>query len=265
MCSDSPSPDPRVGEAALKNSATAQEALDWYKQAYEENKPRQAKLDAATDQVTAANLESLRDNNMRADEQWQRFKEKAIPTEDRMYSDAMNYDSPTRIASEAAKAGTDAQAGIAMQREANARAMARSGVNPASGRAMAGNDAMAVAGGLGTAAAENAARTRVQDMGIMLRKDAANFGRGMTSTAAQTYGVGTQSGNSALAGIVGSIGANNQSVQTGGQGFNTAIAGYNGAASALNGSANAAANAASSSNANSTALVGTAATVGIAI
>lgn len=234
MCSDAPDPDERIGQAAMENAMLSKEALRWYMAEYELQKPRQAELNEVADEVAQENLTTIRDNNDRAGEQWDRYKQKGIPTEDAMYRDAMEYDSPARKEAEAARAGTDIAAAMEQSRQATDRDMSRTGVNPNSAKYQAIKAGTSIVGALGTAGAKNNARKRVDDMGIMLRKDAAGFGRGMTTTAAAAYGVGSNAGQGATSALTSALGTANQGINTAGQGYTTAIAGNNSAGQILN-------------------------------
>lgn len=201
---------------------------------FEENRPRQEKLDAVATDLANQQIESSRFNNQQAREQWERYRTASIPVEDRMLSEAMTYDSPERQAAEAGEAGADVARNIAIAKQGQAREMARMGVNPNSARFQASRDSADLSGAVSEAAAENNARKRVRDMGIMLRKDAANFGRGMTSTAAQTYGVAGQAGAGATGALTAAAATQNAAISTAGQGFNTAISGNNSAGQIMN-------------------------------
>jgi hypothetical protein len=234
MCSDAPAPDPLIGESAKLNAEIAKEALDWYKQKYEEGKPRQAQMDALTAELANQQLETSRFTTQQAKEQYDRYKQVGVPAEDAMYKDASEYDSDVNVEAAAAEAGADVEKNMAQARAQSTRSMARMGVNPNSGRFQGSADAMNVTGALGEAAAENSARKSRRDMGVMLRKDAANFARGMPSTAAQTYGVASQAGAGATGALTAAASMQNANVQTAGAGFNTAIQGNNSAGSIMN-------------------------------
>lgn len=235
MCSsDAPSPDPRIGEAAMKNAATADEALKWYMAKDAAMQPYQQQAMATADKVAQAGLETQQFNNQQAKTMWSRYLQNSVPVENRMFSDAMNYDSAARQEQDAGRAMSDVAQATSAARDASGRAMMRMGVNPNSGRFAALRSGENVSSALASATAGNNARRQDRDMGIMLRKDAANFGRGMTSTAAQTYGVGMAGGAAATGALTGAINSANQSTQTNGAGFGTAIQGYNSAGSLLN-------------------------------
>lgn len=265
MCADSPSPDPLIGQSAKANAELAKEALDWYKAEFEKGKPRQAQLDAISTELANQQIETSRFNTQMAREQFDRYKAVGVPAEDAMYKDAANYDSAAKQAEAAGEASTDVQTALAKARDASGRNMARSGINPADGRYQALQADQATQGALVEASAMNGARRNVRNMGVMLRKDAASFARGMPSTAAQTYGTASMAGAGATGAIQGSIASANQSTAMVGQGFDTAIRGNQSAGGIMNGQLNAQTAAAGAAGSQTASLAGTAATIGIAI
>lgn len=194
-----PSPDPLIGQSAVMNAELGKQWLDFAKEQFNVGNDRQSDLDALTKKVTQQQIDTQDKSNARADEQWQYYKDQFQPVEKRMAEEALGYDSEERKAAAAGQAGMEAAKQFAAARDANNRNMARMGVNPNSGKFAASQNTMAVQEALGKAAAQTGARNRIADMGIMLRKDAANFGRNMPGTAAQSYGLGLNAGNSALA------------------------------------------------------------------
>jgi hypothetical protein len=210
------------------------DALEYYKAKDTAAAPRQARMDDITERLANQQVASSKFNDDAARKMLNRYEETGVPAEDAMYRDAANYDTQAARDKAAGQAATDVDVSMAQAMDAKRRNSARLGINPADGRALSMEEDAATAGALGKATAMNAARTKTQDMGIMLRKDAANFAKGMSSNAAQTFGTAAMTG----AGATGAIGAAgqlaNQTTQTNGAGFGTAIAGNNSAGSILN-------------------------------
>lgn len=234
MCSDAPDPDPLIGEAARMNAAVARDALDYYKAKDAAQQPRQDRMDALATKLADQQLATSEFNTQQAREQWDRYKNVGIPAEDAMYADAKNYDSQEKIDQAAGEAATDVDTSLAMANDARRRTLARAGVNPADGRSLSMEQEAATQGALAKASAMNGARTRIKDMGIMLRKDAANFAKGMPSNAATTFGVASAAGRDATGAVGGAIQSANSIAQTNGTGFTTAIHGNQSAGSILN-------------------------------
>lgn len=223
-----------IGQAAYANAQIAKDALAYYQAKDTAAMPRQERMDDITERLANQQVASSKFNDDAARKMLDRYESVGVPAEDAMYSDAANYD--TRAARDKATgaAATDVDVAMAQATDAKRRTMARLGVNPADGRALSMEEDAATAGALGKAGAINAARTKVTDMGIMLRKDAASFAKGMPGTAATTFGTAALTGNGAV-GALGAAGSmSNQTTQTNGAGFGTAIAGNNSAGSILN-------------------------------
>lgn len=233
MCSDAPEPDKAIGQAARDNVALSREAMEYYREKDRANAPRQAKLDAIAIEMANQQIDTSKVNTAAAKEQLDRYRGVGVEAEDAMYRDAAGYDSTARQDAEAGKAATDVDFALNSANEARRRTMMRAGVNPADGRAMAAEQDAATAGALGKAAAMNGARAKVKDMGIMLRKDAANFARGMSSTAGQTFGTAAMAGNGASSAMTSAAQQANQNTQTMGQGFGIGMNGNSSAASIL--------------------------------
>lgn len=191
-------------------------------------------MDDLTEQLANQQIETSKFNTGMAKDQWERYQANSVPVEDAMFKDATGYDTPERQETEAGKAGAAVTQQITQATEAQTRNLSRMGVNPSAGRTQAAGDTLAITGALGKASAENTSRKATADMGIMLRKDAANFGRGMTSTAAQTYGVAQTAGASATGAISAAGGMSNASTAQMGSGFGIGISGNNSAGSLYN-------------------------------
>lgn len=198
MGNDAPAPDPNIGIAAANNAAISKEALDFNKQMYEDNKPRQAATDALVKQVVDAQLAISQQNQQQAADQWDRFKTTFAPIEDKVASDAMNIDSEGELARAAGEAGANVQKQFENAKAQRDRSLVSMGVNPFSGKALVADRESQVELAGTKAAAQNNARLVARDRGISLRAGAANFGRNMPNTAANAYGTAITSGNSSV-------------------------------------------------------------------
>jgi hypothetical protein len=242
-----PSPDPQIGAAALKQAQTGEQWLDFAKTSYAGSQARQAKLDALTSKVTEQQLGIGKQQLGIADWQFQQAKEdrarwekKGIAAQDAFAKEAESYSTPERQAEAAAEARGGVQTEAAAARAQSDRELAASGVAPGSGRSLAADRA----GELGTAAASagaaNMARTAMRDKGLALKADVANMYAGLPAQSAAATQLGLGAGGSAAqigANAVGMGQANqqifNQSAQIMGQGFGGAMTGYAGQASTL--------------------------------
>lgn len=172
-----------------------------------------------------------------ADQQQGRYNNTFAPVEDKVASDAMNWDSAGRQESMAAEAKADAMNAGQQAQNASTRAMTSMGVNPNSGRFAATNQANSTAVALAAAGAQNAARDNVRTQGVTLRQQAAQLGQQVlgSSNTARSLGLqatqaqqgATQAANgAATAGIT-------QAGQLTGTGLGAAGVGYQGLGTGL--------------------------------
>jgi hypothetical protein len=174
--------------------------LDFAKDQAAENKIRQAKADALTEKVTNKQLESM-DQNMALAKDYDDYNKGTFrPLEQSIVDDASNYDAPEEQERAAGAASASVKKNLGQATEANARAQARMGVNPNSGRAMVTQNETAITGALGEAGAENAARQSVKTLGAAKRMDAASLGRNLPSAQATSAGLGISAGQAAING-----------------------------------------------------------------
>lgn len=171
------------------------------------------------------NTESTRQMGL-SGEEIDRYKNTFRPIQDRLASDAMNWDSAERLESEAGKARADVMDSAAMQRQAQQRQMASMGVNPNSGRFAGVERATDTMTALGAAGAQNAARDNIRAQGIQLRGEASNVGQQVLNNgqnASQLGMAATGAANQAkLAGIGTAMQAKNLGLAAAGVGNTSA-------------------------------------------
>lgn len=110
------------------------------------------------------------------------------PVNDKIISDAMSWDSNSRLASRAAEARADVINSGASAQQQNERAMSSMGVNPNSGRFQGASRLSALQTGLSAANAQNATRAAVRNEAVGMRQNAASLGQnilGQSQNAAQ--------------------------------------------------------------------------------
>lgn len=186
-------------EAAARVSAeVAREQLAFQKDVYNQSKPQQDRLEKLATDVANQQMQIADANQKQAESQWSYYKDTFQPVERRMVDEAMNYDSKARQEQMAGQATADVRSQMANANAQQNRAMLGMGVNPNSGRFAGLSKAQAVQAGASTAGAATGARNAVVDKGIGLRAGAASFGRNMTNTAAQAYGLATGAGSAAV-------------------------------------------------------------------
>lgn len=235
MCSDAPTPDPRMAEAALRNAQIAEDALRWYRDIYDRDlRPAQEEQRAMQQGLIQDYLTDRRRQREFADEQNRYYQQTFKPIEEQMARDAMQYDSPENIARRQGIAGAAVtQAFSAAQQQAN-RNLSRFGLNPNSGAFAATNSRLANAQALGVAGARTGAAFDTIDRGIALRTGAANFGRNMPNTAANYFSLANQTGAAANQMGLSGMDMMRQNAAFVGRGFDQGMQGYNNAAGIYN-------------------------------
>ncbi len=228
-----PAPDPAIGAAAMENVELGKDWLTFAKDQFAAGNERQADTDALNTKVINQQLATQDQANTWAQEDRGRTKTVFQPVEDAFVKTAQEYDTPEKQAAAAAAAKADVVSSAAAQQQASARQMASMGINPESGRFAGINRAQDTNTALAAAGAQNNARQVVRDKGLALKADAINMGKGLASSTAAAYGIGTNAGNSAVANNA-SGNQNfyaNQGVM--GQGFSGAVGANNSAGSML--------------------------------
>ncbi|MEY2654269.1 MAG: Erwinia phage PEp14 [Pseudomonadota bacterium] len=207
--SDAPAPDPRMYDVLMRQTGLSEEALNFVKTAYEENKPRQAALDKMNADIGGSLLEDARIARERGNEAYARYKEKFQPVEDQMITDAQTIDSASNIAGARGKALADVQQQAGVAQAASNRSMGRYGLAPNANRMAAINSQLqaqtvaAAAGGM-----QNAEQNQ-RDRGVALRGAVANMGRGYPAQAL-SFGQAAQGAGQAAYGNT--IAANQQNM-----------------------------------------------------
>jgi hypothetical protein len=218
-----------INAAAVSNAALSKESLDFYKQIYAEQAPERAKAAALNEQVSTAQLASMRQNDTISKDYYDYQTGTFRPMEKQIVADAQNYDTTARREEKAGQAVADVGMQAELGRQANVRQMNRMGVNPNSGKMLAMGNQMALGEAVAKAGAANKARDAVETQGFARKMDAASLGRGLASNQATSAGVALNAGNSAVNNAGVTMTQANQAANTMGQGFTTAIQGNNSA------------------------------------
>jgi len=194
--------DPRIGQAALEQSAIGRELAQLGRDEFTYQKERTDRMDPIYEKLMNTAIEESETNQERAADQWQQYKDVFQPIENQMADEAMNYDSPE----ETARREGLAAATVARQFDASdaqmSREMARTGVSPTSSLGVQGMRDQANARALARAGAVNKERGDTKLLGMSLRENAAKFGRNQTGTGLAASAAALQGGQSA-AGILG--------------------------------------------------------------
>lgn len=229
-----PAPDPQIGAAAQANVALGKEWLNFAKEQFASGNERQSVTDELNTKVINQQLQSQDEANTWGREDRARTKEVFQPVEDSFVKTASEFDTPEKQAAAAAAAKADVQANAATQQQSQQRQMASMGISPTSGRFAGITRANETNTALAAAGAQNNARNMIRDKGLALKADAVNMGKGLASSTAAAYGIGTNAGNSAVANNASANQSFNQNGQVMAQGFSGNIGANNSAGSMLN-------------------------------
>lgn len=127
----------------------------------------------------------------------QRYRDVAIPLQDRILAEATDWDSPERQAMLAAQAQADVQRQADAQRAAVDSRLAGMGIDPSQMRAGTIANTMGLQTAAIAAMQGNNARQQAQQQGIAMRGNAANIVAGLPSQGAQQQGLSMNAGQGA--------------------------------------------------------------------
>lgn len=275
-CSDSPppAPDPNPGLIAsaqaservgLESVELGRQQLAWSKELSTEQ------LDLSR-KVVQQQLDIGEQNQALAVEDRDRFRTTFGALEDKMVADAQEYDTPAQQEVAAGKANADVIQAYDKQRGMSRRSLMSFGVDPGSGKALAEERRTGVTQAAVSAGAQNKARDDTKALGWARKLDVTSLGRGLPAQASTSYGIALNAGNSAVSNMnntANSAIAGNDSARGW---FNTGVGAYGTAGNIYGSEYQGRLGAWNSANASSAAesagtgqLIGTAATIGIAI
>lgn len=232
--SSAPSPDPRIGEAAIKNAELGEDWLTFARDQFATSTERQKEQDKLSNEVTQNQLDASKQAQGWATADRKRYDEVFKPLQDEFIDTAKNWDSADRQSARAAEAKADVLNNASQARQASERNMASMGVDPTSGKWAGVDRSGSLATGLAAAGAENNARNTVRKEGVAMKADAVNMGNGLAVNPATSLGLSSQTGSAAFGTTAGN---NAQAAGLGnimGQGYQAAMSGYGNQASILN-------------------------------
>ena len=241
--SNAPAPDPRLVEAQIRSMGIQDDVIQRVMQQSEEIQPLQKEqLQFGLDSARTAYDQSQQDRT------WMLDRRGALTTmQDTLTQDARSFNTEDKANELAGKAMADVNQGFANAEGQQSRALARMGVNPSSGKALAMGNQTAIAKAAALATAGTGARDRARSEGYALTDRATNalagypaMGMQATQSGAGFGASGTTIANQGLAGMNSGYGA--AGTMAGQMGQN-ATSMYGAMGSYKNGADNAAANA----------------------
>ena len=208
--SNVPAPDPRLVEAQIRSMGIQDSVIQRVMQQSEEIQPLQKEqLQFGLETARKAYDQSQQDRS------WMLDRRGSLTTmQDTLAQDARSFNTEDKANELAGKAMADVNQGFANVEGQQTRAMARMGVTPGSGKALAMGNQTAIAKATALAAAGSGARDRARTEGYALTDRATNAlagypAMGMQATGAGAgYGAsGTNIANQGLAGMNSGFGA----------------------------------------------------------
>lgn len=231
---DAPSPDPAIGQAALKNAELGEEWLAEAKNQFAAASERQKAQDAIANEVTQKQMGYADEAHGWSVQDRARYEDTFVPMQDQFIDKANNWDSKERQDMLAGEAKADVASSAAEQKASTERSQTAMGVNPNSGRFAGVDRAAETSTALAEAGAQNQARNTSRKEAMSLQGDAINMGSGLGVNPASSLGLSGQMGSSAY----GITSANNAQALSNANilqsGFSTAMNGYSNQASTLN-------------------------------
>lgn len=195
---DPPSADPAVGQAAKENAAVAREQLAFSKTVYEENKPRQAKMDALAEQVVNQQLELGAQSAELSQDYTDYMKGTFRPIEQALAGESATAGGVADQERLAGQAGVDVSTNFEAGREAQKRDLGRVGTNPNSGAYLSADTSSRVMEAATRAQAMNNARENAKNIGWAKKMDVANVGRNLPSSQATSAGLALNANSAAV-------------------------------------------------------------------
>jgi hypothetical protein len=217
--SSAPPPDPRLVEAQIKSLGIQDESIQEIMKTARSMAPiQQEQMQFGLDSSKKAYDQSQEDRS------WMLGRRGILSgAQDTMAADAANFNTEAKQEELAGKATADVNSAFSSARDQSARSLARRGINPASGTAIATDNQMTLAQAGAEAGAANNARTAARTEGRALTDRVTNSLAGYPSMATGATGAGAGFGanglsiaNTGLSGMnAGSVAAGSMAGSTG--------------------------------------------------
>lgn len=183
--------------AAVMTAEMSQEQLAWAKEVYKETAPQRADAIRRANMVSDAQMVAMGEQSAISRDYNDFQKNTFRPLEKSIVTAAQEYDTESRRNARAGQAVADVTQNFAAGREQQTRGLMRMGVNPSGGKFAAMNSGLMAQEAIAKATGANKAREGVELQGYARKMDAANLGRGLSSSQATSAGVALNQGNSA--------------------------------------------------------------------
>lgn len=176
-------------DAMLMSKELGQAQLDESKRQFEINT-------AANAPVLEAQLATLKQTQQQGKEYYDYFTNTFKPIETGLAADATNFSTKAYAEGQASKAAADVGVASENQRQQTARALAATGINPNSGKALSLQKDADFRTAAVRAGAMTSAREKADALGWAKRMDVTSLGRNLASNSVNSYNTSTSAGNS---------------------------------------------------------------------
>lgn len=226
----------KLAESGDAAAQLGRDQFDWYKQEYERTRPEREATAARDAKIADAQYAGMQYALNQAKELDERNKSVFRPLEDRIVSDAANFNTEAKREELAGQAQTDVNAAFAGARGQQIRQLASYGITPGSGKAMALDSQLTRDQALATAGAKTKARRDATAEGYARTMDAVGLGKGIVGSQATMQQISQNGGNASVSAGGAGLAANQSGAGLMAQGFGSAMQGY-GAQNGLYGTA----------------------------
>lgn len=211
--SSAPAPDPALIAAQIKSMGIQDGAIqDILRQSAEMAPMQKEQLQLGLDSARTAYGQSQDDRGFMLNR-----RQKLSGLQDTLVNDSAKFNTEDRANELAGQASADVNQGFSSAREQSGRAMARMGVNPSSGRALAMSNQTAIAQAGALASASTNARTGARLEGRSLADRASNALAGYPAMGMAATGAGAGIGSSGISiANTGLAGLNSGAISAGG-------------------------------------------------
>lgn len=222
MCADAPDMTAQI-ELAKGNVELGKEALSWWKTQAAEAKPTMKRAADTAEEVSRAQLGSMRNQDRLATEYDEYRKGTFQPVERRLVDDAMTFNTEAERERLAGLARADTASAFGAARAQLRRDTGRVGLDPSDGAYRASLADLAGLEALADAGNRNKARADARTVGRAMLMDSASLGRNLPSQQATSAQLALSAGNSAANTGQVPVAMAGQYAQMGASGYNTAL------------------------------------------
>lgn len=213
-------------EAGREAAQLGRDQFDWYKQEYERTRPQREAAAAMDQQIAEQQFQGMQYAMDQARELDARRKGVFQPLEDKLIAEANEFDTDAKREQLAGEAMADVNRAFGSARGQQTRELARMGVDPSSGRALAIGEQGKVAQALELARAGTQTRQQARAEGRALKMDAIGIGRGVIGNQATMQSLAQNGGNAAVGAAGAGVNVNQSGAPLMAQGFGSAMQGY---------------------------------------